>query len=51
MVFEATILHWKTLLGTTWANEMNVLMNHAPDAGSIYNWITKEIKQVVAPKG
>ena len=36
MVFQATILHCKVILGqTTWTNEMNFIVNHAPGAGSI----------------
>ena len=37
MVFQATILHCKAVLGwgATWANEINFGMNHAPVAGSI----------------
>ena len=34
VVFYATILHL-TILGTTWANEMNIVKNHAPSAESI----------------
>ena len=36
MVFWATMLHSKAMLkGTTWANEMNFVMNYTPNAGSI----------------
>ena len=36
MVFYATILHCKAILGIIWANEMNFVMNHTPGAGSIW---------------
>ena len=39
IVFKATILHCKatyTVLGTTWTNEINFVMNHAPGAGLLY---------------
>ena len=34
-VSQAMILHCKAILVTTWANEMNFGMNHAPGIGSI----------------
>ena len=37
MVFQATIVHVNAILGegTTWANEMDCVMNHVPGAGLI----------------